>query len=203
MPSGTANATWHGRWVALKASESADQFKAADRRTVTEQKPGKSMTKFARLLADLKELREKEPDFRAVVFTKFDEVQKALKGLSVMSSEIEGVYQSMFNNKIPALWLNKSYPSLKPLSSYFSNLLERLSMLSTWMENGAPVMFNLSNFFFTQAFLTGSMQNYARRNSVAIDSIEFQFSVLPTDPTEAPENGVYVYGLFLEGFKLI
>ena len=78
VPSGTANATWHGRWVALKASESADQFKAADQRTVSEQKPGKSMTKFARLLADLKELREKEPDFRAVVFTKFVEVQKAL-----------------------------------------------------------------------------------------------------------------------------
>ena len=36
-----------------------------------------SATKFAALLADLQALREVEPDFRAVIFTRFDAVQVA------------------------------------------------------------------------------------------------------------------------------
>lgn len=54
----------------------------------------------------------------------------------------------------------------------------------------------------TQAFLTGTLQNYARRNQVAIDTISYGFKVLQTkkeDITEQPESGCIIYGLFLEG----
>ena len=111
VPPGTANAYWHGRWVTLKASESADQFKAADQRTVTEQKPGKSMTKFARLLADLKELREKEPDFRAVVFTKFDEVQKALVDLLADEKKAGGCLHDKEAPPLKVFQFNKHTPA--------------------------------------------------------------------------------------------
>ncbi len=49
------------------------------------------------------------------------------------------------------------------------------------------------------------MQNYARKHVIAIDKINFDFQVLDnlsyTDVTEKPEDGCYIYGLYLEGAK--
>ena len=42
----------------------------------------------------------------------------ALAGLSAMTDELEELKQAARMNRVPAVWLAKSYPSLKPLSSY-------------------------------------------------------------------------------------
>lgn len=128
------------------------------------------------------------------------DLQKAVKGLIVMSPALDSMANAMLLGRIPDGWRKFSYPSLKPLPSYIADLVERLTMLNDWYTKGKPPTFWLSGFFFTQAFLTGSVQNYARSEKIPIDLLIFDFDVRKKDfEDNAPLTGVYVQGLFMDG----
>ena len=131
------------------------------------------------------------------------QVGKAVKGLVTMSDALDVVAQALLLGKVPASWLAKSFPSLKPLPAYVKELIERCDFFQTWLDNGHPISFWLSGFFFTQAFTTAAKQNYARKYTIEIDMIDFDFFMKdnPGDTDERPEDGVLVYGMFLEGAK--
>merc|ERR1712060_70652 len=92
----------------------------------------------------------------AIVRSSLASLKKAIKGLVVMDADLEALATALLQGARPALWMKRSYPSLKPLGGYVSDLLARLSMFQTWIDGGIPKTFWLSGFFFTQAFLTGS-----------------------------------------------
>jgi len=128
---------------------------------------------------------------------------KAVKGLVVMTSELEEVSNGIFNNQRPGYWMQVSYPSLKPLSSYVSDLAKRLSFLQEWIDKGAPASFWLSGLFFTQSFITGQLQNYARKERLPIDSLHWNYLILKRnfETQQKPPEGCYTYGTFLDGAR--
>jgi dynein heavy chain len=121
-----------------------------------------------------------------------------------MSEDLDSMYSSLMNSQVPAIWHKISYPSLKPLGSWMRDLNRRVAFMSNWLMNGNPACYWISGFFYPQSFITGVLQTHSRRYSLSIDSLSFSFSVLDRDAEEinkGPYDGVYVYGLYLEGAR--
>ncbi|XP_036818628.1 dynein heavy chain 6, axonemal [Oncorhynchus mykiss] len=82
------------------------------------------------------------------------------------------------------------------------------------LKNRKPRSYWLSGFFFPQGFLTAVLQNSARQKNVPVDSLSFTYHVQPVDESWSkvadktkllfegpapPDEGVLVYGLYLDG----
>ncbi|KAJ3395883.1 Dynein heavy chain 1, axonemal [Lobulomyces angularis] len=140
----------------------------------------------------------------AVIQSTLADVLRALKGLVVMSETLEAICNSMYINQVPAAWSAKAYPSLKPFSVWVIDLVKRCEFIQNWIDNGIPNVFWISGFFFPQAFLTGTLQNFARKYIVSIDILSFEFKPMDTrweEITNKPGDGCYIRGLYLEGAR--
>jgi dynein heavy chain len=129
------------------------------------------------------------------------ELQKALKGLTVLSEDLDAMFNSFLNNQVPMLWEKKAYPSLKPLGSWYKDLLERVAFTRKWLRKGEPPAFWMSGMFYPHGFMTGTLQAYARQTGTSVDVLGFKFTIMEMPAEEidkSPEAGVYVYGLFMD-----
>jgi len=135
------------------------------------------------------------------------EMARALKGLVVMSAQLDAAYANFIFQQVPAPWgeSGKGYPSLKPLASWFKDLVLRVDFMRQWLSTGPPNSFWVSAFFFPQGFMTSALQAHARRYKLPIDLLRFSTDVMPyagIDDTPAPpETGTYIHGVVMEGAR--
>ena len=139
-----------------------------------------------------------------VIKTSLQNTMDGMKGKIVLSEQLEKLGNSLFYGRIPQLWADNSYPSLKPLGGYVNDLLERLSFFQKWLDTQAPPAFWFPGLYFSAAFLTGNLQNFARKYTVPIDHVEFDFVMMDDSfekYTSPPDDGCYAYGLFIDGAR--
>ncbi|XP_071833092.1 dynein axonemal heavy chain 6-like isoform X4 [Apostichopus japonicus] len=174
----------------------------------------------------------------------------AVKGEVVMSEQLEEMYKALLNQRVPHYWQQAAYESCKPLGSWVNDLQSRVDFFGKWSDliseaqmsrekrsiedantsslmgsslREEPRSFWLPAFFFPQGFLTAVLQNHARKESVSVDSLKFEFKVTPgpDDSEESlsdvkghinvrevafkgsapPKDGVLIFGLFLDGAR--
>ncbi|XP_042563117.1 dynein axonemal heavy chain 6, partial [Clupea harengus] len=93
-----------------------------------------------------------------------------------------------------------------------------------WITRGQPKSFWISGLFFPQGFLTGALQNHARKYNLPIDELNFCFNMVPVYRDEAVvaeqrrglavgaememdeeipaiEDGVLVHGMFMDASR--
>jgi dynein heavy chain len=130
------------------------------------------------------------------------DLQKGIKGLVVMSADLESAFTCIMESIVPPGWKHV-YPSQKPLAAWMRDLIERIEMFREWAVNQRPpVIFWMSGFSFPTGFLTAVLQTTARTHNIPIDSLGWEFTVQTLDDVnlvEPPKDGAYIRGTYLEG----
>ena len=60
------------------------------------------------------------------------------------------------------------------------DLIHRMEFMHAWNKQGLPKSIALPYIFFTQGFLTGTLQRHARKHVIPIDKLDFAFRVTGT-----------------------
>ncbi|XP_026672559.1 dynein heavy chain 8, axonemal-like [Ceratina calcarata] len=126
----------------------------------------------------------------------------AIEGVIIMSEELRDALDNLYDARVPQVWRAKSWES-SSLGFWFTELLDRNKQFSTWLYSGRPAKFWMTGFFNPQGFLTAMRQEVTRTHKGwALDNVTLHNDVLRYTADEIktpPMEGVYVYGLFLEG----
>ncbi|XP_059157269.1 dynein axonemal heavy chain 6-like [Physella acuta] len=162
------------------------------------------------LLTILRQEIDRFNNLLSVIHNSLNLLTLAVKGEIVMSEQLEEAYEALLTLRIPAQWKNAAYESTKSLSSWVSDLQQRVEFFAEWAKLLSstiekkyrqavrnvketagdvdvpiitqPVTFWLSAFFFPQGFLTAVLQNHARKMGISVDSLTFNFKIVRPSP---------------------
>ncbi|XP_045906997.1 dynein axonemal heavy chain 8-like isoform X1 [Micropterus dolomieu] len=138
----------------------------------------------------------------SAVRSSLTDLKLAIDGTIIMSENLRDALDNIFDARVPNLWRKISWES-STLGFWFTELLERNKQFHSWVFEGRPKTFWMTGFFNPQGFLTAMRQEVTRANKGwALDTVTLTNKVLKQakeEITALPTEGVYVYGLYLDG----
>lgn len=156
------------------------------------------------------EIQRLQNVIQKVRFT-LEQMQLAINGEVVMTSELQDILDSIFDAKVPHTWENTLTGDefswrLPTLGLWFSSLLNRDDQYRSWLEDGRPNSFWLTGFFNPNGCLTAMKQEVTRKHKSqkwALDDVVYHTEVTTYERVDQikspPAEGIYIHGLFLDG----
>eukprot|EP01063_Lacrimia_lanifica_P018008 TRINITY_DN2498_c0_g1_i2.p1 TRINITY_DN2498_c0_g1~~TRINITY_DN2498_c0_g1_i2.p1 ORF type:complete len:1214 (+),score=616.18 TRINITY_DN2498_c0_g1_i2:88-3642(+) len=132
------------------------------------------------------------------------DLKLAIAGAVVMTPALQEARENLFDARVPPKWVVVSWPS-PTMGLWFEEVLTRYKQLDTWTKEDRPAKYWLTGFYNPQGFLTSVRQEVTRghkNEGWALDDVVLKTEVQKMEKHEvdrAPNEGVYVYGLYLEG----
>ena len=141
------------------------------------------------------------------------QLQLAIRGEVVMTDALQAALDALSDGAPPEDWVftvaGDAFSWILPtVGLWFAGLTERDHQTRTWLHEGRPVSYDMQHFFNPNGFLTAMKQEETRKrakgaNAWALDDVVYSCTVTATERVEslrsAPQAGVYVHGLSLEG----
>jgi dynein heavy chain len=133
------------------------------------------------------------------------DLKLAIAGTIIMSPELATALNCLFDARIPPLWTKVSALEAPNLGVWFNAICLRCDQWTGWLTKGRPFSYWLAGFFNPQGFLTANRQEVCRAHQGwALDDV-VDFTEVSKhereDLKKPPPEGVYIYGMYLEGCK--
>ena len=141
------------------------------------------------------------------------EMRRSLKELIMgfngelsMSSSMEQLEDCLFIDRVPPGWAKIAWPSLRNLSLWVADLLNRVNQIQEWSgnPNEIPRCTWLGGLIIPESFLTAIKQIGAQRNNLELDKL-----VTLTDVTkktheqvdQRAKDGAFISGFYMQGAR--
>jgi len=133
------------------------------------------------------------------------DLEAALKGLTPMSSAMQGLADDCLIGKVPTSWIAVGFITCRSLPAFLLLITDAHGQLSTWARDFVVPKVVMLPFFLTPtSFLSAILQDSSQRNGYELDQVMLSCDVtrkLPEGIDHSPRDGCHVYGLTLEGAR--
>ncbi|MES1907828.1 MAG: hypothetical protein MHM6MM_000868 [Cercozoa sp. M6MM] len=135
----------------------------------------------------------------------------AIEGTVVMTSQLAQAFEDISVGDVVRFWYIDAAGMqiawrATSLNSWFKGVIDRYGQLTSWLYEGRPTSFWLTGFYNPQGFCTATLQEITRKHKAerwALDDVALCAEVTeiedPRNVKQAPDEGVYIRGLFIEG----
>lgn len=127
-----------------------------------------------------------------VIVNSLNDVRRMIQGDDIPFADFEQIFNEIANNKIPSHWMNSSYLTMKSLSSYVNDFINRVQFFENLLTNDKPNALWISAFYFPQAIIAASKQAFCKRLSIDYDDVCVTIHVTSFHSSESNEFNEYL-----------